>query len=561
MQSLDMHLGGSSYTPRSLAVAAQATYNLYFETIENKEEGQKGRCAMYGMPGHVAVLNLTAIDAAATPFRGIWSGNGRVFVAGGTKYFELNSSYALVGSVRTINDDADHTPVQFIPNGNNQLLIVSAGVVYCDSGAGPVTISMSAASGTVNTSGFAVFWVSGDTFTPSMVGQNITINAVVYVVGSYFTPTQIFLTSTAGSQSGVAFSVTEPFGGVTGAYLGGYYLVNRNNVNVRQFNWSNLNDGNIWDPLNFAQKESNPDPLRSLLVHDSQLYLWGYETFEVWQNIVDENGQPFQRINGAGGKFGSISPWGPIAIEGRVYFMSADASGGLVAYALNGFTPNRVSTYAEEAQWDVLNLGDKCISYSYREEGHTFWVINFGSYAWALDLTELWEHGEKRWTQLQVYNTSTGLFGPFVDSYHTFVPEWGTGGTHLTGGKLSSTLYDTSVNTYTDGGFAKKWVRDLPYDYGNGGCNIYFGRMTLEMETGTGPASPEDTISRQRSDDRGVTFGTAQTAGIGIAGDKSKRVYWPSGGAARDPVWRFSGVSSSKVALVNLIAELEVGSS
>lgn len=555
LQAVDMNLGGSNYNPRSLAVAAQLTINLYFETIENKEESQKGKCALYGMPGHIAKLDLTSIDAAATPFRGIFHGNGRVFVAGGTKYFEINSSYALVGSVRTINDDADHTPVQFIPNGNNQLLIVSAGVVYCDSGSGPVTISMVAATGTVNTSGLAVSWVSGDLFTPSMVGQNITINAVVYVVLSFFSSTRIYLTTSAGVQAGVAFSVTEPFGAITGAYLGGYFLVNRNNVNVRQFNWSNLNDGNIWDPLDYAQKESNPDPLRSLLVHDSQFYLFGYDTFEVWQNIVDSNGQPFQRINGAGGKYGSISPWGPIAIEGRVYFLSADSNGGLGAYVLNGFTPVRISTYAEEAKWDTLNLGDgnTARSYSYREEGHTFWVINFGQYCWAYDI------GENRWTQLQIYNTGTGVYGPFVDDYHVFVPSWGTGGTHLTGGRLNSTLYDTSVNTYTDGGFAKKWQRQLPYNYGNGGNLIYFGRMTLEMETGAGPASPEDVITRERSDDRGITYGNAQTAGIGVAGERAKRVFWPAGGASRDPVWRFSGITSSKVAMVNLIAEAEVG--
>lgn len=561
MSILDMNLGGSTYQPRSLAVAAQLALNCYFETIENKEEAAKGKSAMYGMPGHTAVLNLTAIDAAATPFRGIWHGNGRVFVAGGTKYFEINSSYALVGSVRTINDDADHTPVQFIPNGNNQLLIVSAGVVYCDSGSGPVTISMTAASGFVDTLGLVATWVSGDLFTPSMVGATITINGSPYVVSGFYDSTHLVLATSPGTQTNKAYSITESFGAVTGAYLGGYYLVNRSNVNVRQFNWSALNDGNSWDPLDYAQKESNPDPLRSILVHDSQIYLWGYDNFEVWQNVVDSNGQPFQRINGAGGKFGSISPWGPIAIEGHVFILSADSEGGLSAYYLNGFTPERVSTYAEEAKWDTLNLGDQARSYSYREEGHTFWVINFGAYAWALDLTEYFKHGVPRWTQLQIWNTATSLFGPFVDDYHVFVPTWGTGGTHLTGGRLNSTLYDTSVNTYTDGGFAKKWIRQLPYNYGNGGNLIYFGRMTLEMETGAGPSSPEDVISRERSDDRGNTFGTAQTAGIGVAGDRSKRVYWPAGGASRDPVWRFSGVTSSKVALVNLIAEAEVGAS
>jgi len=133
-------LVGQSYTANSPAVAAQRTLNLIVEVNEDPNEKEKGIGVLYGAPGRTLAKDLTTIDAAATPVRGFFSGGGRLFVAAGTKYMELDAGYNLVGLVHTIADDADHTAVTIIPNGN-QLLILASGVVYCDNGTGPSTIS------------------------------------------------------------------------------------------------------------------------------------------------------------------------------------------------------------------------------------------------------------------------------------------------------------------------------------------------------------------------------------------------------------------------------------
>ena len=66
-------------------------------------------------------------------------------------------------------------------------------------------------AGTVNTSGTAVTWVTGTTFDVFgnqnvIVGQPISINSVSYTVAAIVDPTHLTLTSSAGTQSGVAFS-------------------------------------------------------------------------------------------------------------------------------------------------------------------------------------------------------------------------------------------------------------------------------------------------------------------------------------------------------------------
>src|SRR5882724_599749 len=103
-------LVGQFYSARSLAVAAQTTINLIPEPTTDPNEKAKGIGALFGIPGRKIFRDLTTIDAAAHPVRGVWSGGGRLFVAAGTKYMELDASGNLVGSVRTIADDATHSP-------------------------------------------------------------------------------------------------------------------------------------------------------------------------------------------------------------------------------------------------------------------------------------------------------------------------------------------------------------------------------------------------------------------------------------------------------------------
>jgi len=554
-KTINLFMAGGDYQARSAAVSAQQMLNLIPEIIEDPQESAKGKIVAYGIPGTLIFRNLTAIDAAATPLRGSWTGDGRVFVAAGTKFFEIDVTGALVGSVYTINDDATHTRVS-IKNNGNSFLIVSAGVVYCLNAGTLTTISFPASTGTVDTIGTVgssqVNWVSGDKFTPSMEGQTITINAVAYTVAQFVTEEFIYVTGPAGNQTAVAFSISELVNGLTGEFLGGYFLVNRTNINARQVNFSNLNNGVTWDALDYFQKEQNPDALRSILVSGSQLYLFGEESFEIWQNTgTGIGGNPFERINSAGDKFGSISPWGPISFEGEVFFVGGSPDGGVTAYQMNGFTPQRISTHGEESQWAAAGLGPNCRSYGYREEGHSYWMINFGAETWGYDLTTRLWHKRMKW------NGTT--FDPYETDCHIYVDSWQTG-MHLTGGAQSGVLYQSSMNLYSNNGADVAWRRVTPYNYDGAGCRIYFGRQKLEMETGTTSSGTEPVITREYSDDRGTTWVNPQTAGIGATGNKSRRVFWPIGGSSYDRIWRFTGITQFKVALVNLMAEIDVGS-
>lgn len=69
-----------------------------------------------------------------------------------------------------------------------------------------------APAGTVSTVGTAVTWVSGTTFDSEMAGGSIVINGVTYTVASVTSGTALVLTSSAGTQTGVAYSASAFLG-------------------------------------------------------------------------------------------------------------------------------------------------------------------------------------------------------------------------------------------------------------------------------------------------------------------------------------------------------------
>lgn len=121
----------------------------------------------------------------------------------------------------SISDDLGHLWLEF-NYGLNALISPNDTIIYQQTGAtsaGGVSSPIlhllaqdwnpNAFSGTVNTSGTAVTWVSGSVFASNMVGGTIVINSSNYTVASYIDNHDITVSSSAGTQSGVAYSFGE----------------------------------------------------------------------------------------------------------------------------------------------------------------------------------------------------------------------------------------------------------------------------------------------------------------------------------------------------------------
>lgn len=568
-----LNLVGQSYPARSPAVSAQASINVYPAVIADPQEQGKNKGVLYGCPGkHLGATT-------ASPPRGLWAGAGRLFLVEGTNLVERNPAYAVVTShaYAGINDGL---PAQIFSNGN-QLLIIAGGLAFCDNGAGPVACRTEDFTGKVTAFGFGIGWVSGDKFLDdgSWIGRGIVIDGNPYTIGGRTTvpiqpdptPTQIFLTTPCSSLSltpAMTFDYSaqgEALTAVTGAVMNETFFVQRpptvgHPAFGSQINFSAVLNGLSGDPLNpawkggdYVRKEGSPDNIRGILADGRQLYAMGDETMEVLQ--ADPNaavdGDPFIWIPGAMANYGNISSWGMCAGDGKVWFVGGDDKGGPVAYVLNGFTPVRISTEAEESAWAAAGLGRNCVSYCYTEEGHFAFCINFGAQTWVYNPELGAWHLRSKW--------SGAAFTPYQTNLHVFIPEWGTNGKHITACSTGpSAVYESNLNFYDDAGTDIKWRRVLPYVY-NEGKRVYFGRIDLDMETGAVSGGAAPIITLDYSDDRGKTFVNPRDANEGVAGDTAHRVFWNRNGSSFGRVWGLSGIGQSKVALVDLQCDMTLG--
>lgn len=573
-------LVGQSYTSRSLAVNAQQTLNLYPEVIDDvgtqrtildpNQQG-KNKAALYGTPGR------HLFKAQTYPTRCVWSGGGRLFIVsgradGGLDLVELASATGAEITQRSLTAaGVDDGLPSFIAANGTQLLIVSNGLAYCDSGAGPVACTFRAYAGVVTTAFIAgvqyVFWVSGDKFLSDLtwVGSTIVINGVNQtVVGA--SPTTVVIVNNIGTLTNVVYShagaaVTAAWG----AYLDGYFIVQRPRGGSpdlgRQINLSAILDGTTWSGLDFITKEAWPDYIRTILVDNEQLYIFGDATLEVWQNNPNAGvgGFPLAIVTSATSRYGTASRYAVGSLDGKVFFLGGDDRGQLRLYMMNGgYTPVPVSTHAEESSWNAAQLGGiGAIMYAYLEEGHSFVVVNFGSATWVYDAANGAWHERAKW--------SGSTFTAYYTHYHTFIPEFtatgfATGGVHITAGQLDGNIHVSSVNIYDDNGSDIAWRRALPYVYASG-RRQFFRRLDLMMETGTVASGAAPLITMDYSDDNGGSFVNPRTAAAGVHLATAIRLWWNRNGQSRGRIFRFFGSGQSKVALVDCECEVVEGTS
>jgi len=122
------------YSFPSLNAAAQTTMNYYPDLVEGSlpnagvpQGAEKARKVLTPTPGLDLYMAL-----AADPCRALWAGENRLFVVYGLFLYEVKGPASLVSHGSVGNDGA---PAQMFGNGD-QLLVVSAGQAYCDTGYG-----------------------------------------------------------------------------------------------------------------------------------------------------------------------------------------------------------------------------------------------------------------------------------------------------------------------------------------------------------------------------------------------------------------------------------------
>lgn len=270
--------------------------------------------------------------------------------------------------------------------------------------------------------------------------------------------------------------ITDPdfTGAVTVGYLDGYFVYNEPDS---QKVWvTQLLDGTQVDPLSFASAEGSPDGLVAINVNHREAWLFGTDSVEVWYNAGLPD-FPLTRIQGAFNELGCAAAFSVAKLDNSVFWLGQDARGEGVVYRSEGYNGKRISTHAVE--WQIqqyANMSD-AVAYTYQQDGHAFYVLNFPSanQTWVYDVAT------------QGWHERAGLLsGVFTRNRGNC--QCNFGGTIIVGDYENGNIYSLDLTTYADNGGPQKWLRSwraLPTGQNNLKRTAQHS-LQLTCETGVG---------------------------------------------------------------------------
>jgi hypothetical protein len=366
-------------------------------------------------------------------------------------------------------------------------------------------------------------------------------------------------------------------GAVTVCFLDGYFVFNP--PNSQQIWITALYDGTNIDALDFASAEGSPDNIVALLADHREVWVFGTNSVEVWYNAGNID-FPLARIQGAYNEIGCVAPYSVAKMDNAIFWLGADARGRGIVYRSKGYAGERVSTHAVE--WQIQrydNLSD-AVAYTYQQEGHSFYVLNFpaANTTWVFDAsTGVW-HERASWVDGYYARHRGNCQVSFSDEIWV--------GDYQNGKIYALDLYD-----YSDNGDVQRWSRSwraLPTGENNLRRTTHHS-LQLDCETGVGlngddsfdvtagllltednkflitesgeylqeqletvqGANPQ--VMLRWSDDGGHTWSNEHWVSMGRIGRFGQRAIWRRLGMTqkiRDRVYEVAGTDPVKIAIV-----------
>jgi hypothetical protein len=332
----------------------------------------------------------------------------------------------------------------------------------------------------------------------------------------------------------------------TGVFQDGFGLVNQlGSQNIWQ---SNLNDLSTWQPLNYGVESGLNTNIIALQDIHRQVYVFKENSVFPWVN-AGLSGFAFQRLDGVSMESGCIAPSSVCKSGERLLWLGANDEGQGVVYMAQGYSPERVSTHAIEYQISTYPTITDAVCYTYQQEGHEFYVMNFpsGNTTWCLDLTTTRHIGTPCWHQRAAFSN-----GQFLR--HQINNAVAFAGRVVVGDYESGNLYAYNLNTYTDNGAPRKWLRSWRANQKTTSQSVRVNSLELHLEAGgvTPLANPK--IALRQSFD-GFDWSSEYYATASMVGQTAARCQWKRLGTERrglgtDRIFEISSTDAFKVALL-----------
>lgn len=364
---------------------------------------------------------------------------------------------------------------------------------------------------------------------------------------------QLFITS---GDSGYILNLstnalTSEVSDVTmGGFLDGYFL--GLDIATSTLKISDLLDGTAWDGTQIAQRSTAPDPWRAMLVKYPRVWLLGEHTGDVWYN-AGTSPFPFAPIQGVQIPYGIAAPFSLKAVGPAIMWLTHNQNGqGQIVEAL-GYNPEVVSTEAIHYLLSTFPRLDDAVAWSYQEQGHEFYVLNFPS----ADRTLAYDRTEGLWHERGTWNATDGVFEVWGPQYHTHVFD-----KHLVLHQSSGTIYRMGIDLYADadGDYLRR-LRTPPI-LSQEQKRLFVDRLQLHVQPGIGLSSGQGSdplVLMRMSRTGGQVWGNQRSRSAGVLGDYDARLIWNNCGAGRNMVPEFTMTDPVDWQLLDLIADVRVG--
>jgi Phage stabilisation protein len=337
------------------------------------------------------------------------------------------------------------------------------------------------------------------------------------------------------------------------AYIDGYLIYNE--LNSNQFYVSDVDSINI-DPLSFASAEGNPDLIVALAARSRDLIIFNEKSTEVFINTGNAD-FPFERAGGGYIEKGCVAPYSPSVIDSIAFWLGRDETGQGIVFAMQGLTPQRVSTHAIEQQISTYANIKDAVGYTYQKDGHSFYVLNFAEATWVYDLTtRLW------------HQRASSASGPLLRHRANFCAFASVSNHHIVGDYANNKVYLMKDNYFLDDTDPITRVRSSPH-LSNNLKRGFISSFQLDMEVGVGldgsGQGSDPQVMLTYSKDGGHTYSSESWASagkkVGGIGEYKKRVIWRRLGQTRDMIFKVKVTDPVKVVLLGAEIEFEGGTS
>jgi hypothetical protein len=231
----------------------------------------------------------------------------------------------------------------------------------------------------------------------------------------------------------------------------------------------------VFSATDVSSADGSPDGVVAINVDHRQMWVFGTDSVEVWYNAGLKD-FPLTPIQGAFNEIGCVAAFSVAKLDNALFWLGTDARGQGIVYKNNGYSGVRVSTHAiEYAIAQYGNISD-AVAYTYQQEGHAFYVLNFpsASKTWVYDVSvQAW------------HERASGNEGQYR---HRSNCQCNFGGTIIVGDFENGNIYAFDLDVYADNGQIQRWLRSwraLPTGQNNLKRTAHHS-LQLDAESGVG---------------------------------------------------------------------------